>query len=428
MEKFSPTLDRQAGHKHWSAMCAKIGASDAAIFSPGDSMSDLHQQRKAVRKAIAQYVDRNDSESLTANESLGLEFAGDVVARINGLMESYGNHSKSENNQSLHGVGPITNHYRNKSKSGQFGLQDYLRGIGGGNAPGDVRAALSEGTDTSGGYAVPSFLMPGILEALVPASALLTAGAGIVPLDDGAKSYTTAAVDSIPTAAWRAEAGALAVSDPAFRAVVATPRSLSFMFKVSRELLMDGQGIEQALNTAIGQAFAKELDRAGLRGSGAVPEPRGILNTSGIQAVTNLPNGLALSGYGLIFSAIQKILEANAPMPTSCIMSPRSLVDFASTVDSTGQPMNVPTMVQGLKMIGTSQIPNNLTVGTSSDCTEIYVADFSQMFFAMRESVSIQKLNELYAASGEIGFACHVRADVVLKYPAAFALVTGVRP
>ena len=114
--------------------------------------------------------------------------------------------------------------------------------------------------------------MPGILSAMAPVSSLMQAGVGILPLEDGAKTYTTAAVNTIPTAAWRAEAGTVATSDPAFRAVVATPRSLAFQFKISRELLADGQNIKEALNNAIAQAFAKELDRAGLRGSGTAPE------------------------------------------------------------------------------------------------------------------------------------------------------------
>ena len=80
-----------------------------------------------------------------------------------------------------------------------------------------------------------------------------------------------------------------------------------------------------------------------------------------------------------------------------------------------------------MQLIGTSQVPNNLTVGTSSDCSEIYVGDFSNLFFAVRESVSVQMLNEMYAGTGEIGFACHMRADVVLSYPAAISVVTGVR-
>ena len=95
--------------------------------------------------------------------------------------------------------------------------------------------------------------------------------------------------------------------------------------------------------------------------------------------------------------------------------------------DSTGQPLRVPDLLKNVKLIGSSQIPNNLTVGGSADCSEIFLGDFSQMAFAIRENVSVQLLRELYAATGEVGFACHVRADVAVRYPAAFCKVTGVR-
>jgi hypothetical protein len=35
---------------------------------------------------------------------------------------------------------------------------------------------------------------------------------------------------------------------------------------------------------------------------------------------------------------------------------------------------------------------------------------------------------ERYADSGQIGFVCHVRADVVVTYPSTLAVITGVRP
>ena len=57
----------------------------------------------------------------------------------------------------------------------------------------------------------------------------------------------------------------------------------------------------------------------------------------------------------------------------------------------------------------------------------MYVADFSNFVFFMREDMSIQMLNELYAGTGEIGFVCHMRVDTALLYPSAFSVVTGVR-
>jgi HK97 family phage major capsid protein len=233
----------------------------------------------------------------------------------------------------------------------------------------------------------------------------------------------------VPTAAWRAENANVAEAEPTFRAVVATPRSLSFYFKVSRELLADSPNLETALRTAIAQAFAKELDRAGLRGSGTAPEPRGILNTAGVQSITNGANGAPLTSYSNLISAVQAIRAADAPMPTAVIMAPRSLAKLAGLTDTTNQPLRRPPLLDTWAFIDTSAIPVNLTVGTSNDCSEIFVGDFRSVQFFFREGpVSIQLLKEAFATSGQLAFVCHARVDVGVLYPSALAVVTGVRP
>jgi len=310
-------------------------------------------------------------------------------------------------------------------------MGDLVRGIAGQKTSDLARKALSVGTDASGGHMVPTVLMPGILQALTANSSLLEAGARIVPVDalaDGAKNYTIAAVNAVPTAAWRAEAGNVAESDPTFRAVVATPRSLAFFFKVSRELLADAANLERVLPVVIGQSMARAMDRAGLMGSGTAPEPRGIKNLSGIQTVTNGTNGASLASFANLMAATRAILNVDGPMPTAAIMAPRTLVGFGSLVDSTGQPLERPPILRDLQMISTSQIATNLTVGSSTDATDIYMGDFSRCAFVMREAVSIQRLNELFAGTGEVGFVCHARVDFIAEYPTTLALISGVRP
>jgi HK97 family phage major capsid protein len=329
------------------------------------------------------------------------------------------NHRDGERSSGMRTARDFRAHYlrdRTPRKDQRVTLGEFVRGVAGLHTTEAVRASLSEGTDTAGGFLVPSFVMPQILEALVPASAVLSAGAAIVPLDMGAKSYTEAAIENIPTAAWRLENGNVPESEPTFRAVVAAPKSLAFYFKVSRELLADGANLERALTIAIAQSFAKEIDRVALRGSGSNPEPRGILNTVNVGSVANGANGAALAGYSSFFSALQTILQADAPMPNAAILSPRSLMKLGGLLDTTNQPLQVPKMLQELTMLSTSLVPNTLTVGTSTDCSEIYIGDFTKVKLAMRERVSIQKLGELFATSGQI------------EYPRAFAVVTGVRP
>lgn len=314
------------------------------------------------------------------------------------------------------------------SSSEAMNLGEFFRGVAGMRTSDGVRNVLTEGTDSAGGYAVPSVLMPGILNALVPASALLQAGANVAILDQQADSFRIAATDTIPTAAWRLESGNVAESDPAFRAITITPRSLAFRFKISRELLQDAPGLETALRTAIAQAFAKELDRAGLRGTGTAPEIRGLLNIVGVNAVNMaLPNGAALTNYSKLINASRLIKEANAPAPNTAIVSTREDETIALFADTTGQPLRRPDALADWKFLTSSQIPVNLTVGTSTDCSEIYVGDFGMFSYFIREGISVQLLNELYAATGEVGFVCHTRVDVAAMYPKAFAVITGVR-
>lgn len=307
-----------------------------------------------------------------------------------------------------------------------IGMQDFLRGVAGMKTSEPVRAALSSGVGSEGGFSVPSRLAPQILDAMTAQSSVLAAGAG-VELIDAASTYTTVIVDTVPTAAWRSEAGNIAESDPSFRGAVGVPYSGAFYFKISREVLADGQGLDAALTNVIGQSFAILLDGAALRGSGVAPTPRGLLNTTNVHAITSGANGATLANYSKLFDGVTSILSADHAMPTACIMHPRSLVKLGGLLDTTNQPMQVPSMLQGVKLLQTSQIPVNLTVGTSNDCSEMYLGDFTQMKFIMREVVSIQLLRESFALTGQLAFVGHIRADVVVTRPKSFAIISGVR-
>jgi HK97 family phage major capsid protein len=434
-----------------SATLSKMGISPNGIYdaafgsiSTGQNSlkkGDVLEARNSCKRAINTLTDDAKKSFDTGSNEAGehalsqAENLSKLVAQLDDQMSNFEflNRNSPGNTDGettvLRSAADYRAHYNKlaSNEESRFTFIDWMRGVANMQTTPEVRNTLSVGTDTAGGFSVPSLVMPGILEALAPASSLLTAGVGIVPMEVGAKTMNYPAVNALPVAAWRSEGGAVAESDPTFRNVQITPRSLAFRFKISRELLADSVGMNDALVRVIAQAFAKELDRAGLRGSGSAPEPRGLLNTAGIQTVGNGANGAALANYSNFFSAAQAILQADAPMPTAAIMSPRSLVKLGGLLDTTNQPLSVPPMLQNMTMVATSQIPNNLTVGTSTDCSEIYIGDYSRMLLVMRENVTIQLLNEAHATTGEIGFIGHVRADFAVQYPQAFAVATGVR-
>ena len=312
-------------------------------------------------------------------------------------------------------------------------IGDFFRGVAGMKAHGELtRKSLAAGTDSAGGYMLPTNVFGNVLQAMTAESTVMSAGAQVVLLDgpDGAKSYTFAAVQTVPTASWRLENGNVAESDPVFRAVTVVPKSLAFFFKVSRELLGDAANLSEVIRLAAAQAFAKELDRVALLGTGADPQPRGLANLSGVQAVSNTANGasLATTKFANLFSGAQAILNADGPMPTAAISSHRTRVGLASLVATDGQPLQTPGMLQGIRMLSTSQISNALTVGTSSDCSQMFMGDFRYLGYAMRESLSVRALEQTFATTGQVGFFCHARVDVFVTHPSVFAVVTGIRP
>jgi len=267
--------------------------------------------------------------------------------------------------------------------------------------------------------------MPSILDTMVAQSSVLNAGAQVQLVD--AKTVTLCAVDAVPVAGWRAESGNVVEADPSFRAIVSIPKSLSFYFKVSRELLMDGQGLDVALTTAISQAMGLAIDRAALIGSGVGVEPLGIAGTAGVHQIASGANGATLSGYGKLFEATQAILGASHPMPTGLICSPRELVKLGAMVDTTGQPLQTPAMLAGVNRYATAQLPVNGTTGTSSDTSQMFLGTFNNLALVLREQLFIGRFEQTFATTGEIGFVCHCRADIAVLRPQAFAVVSGVR-
>lgn len=138
--------------------------------------------------------------------------------------------------------------------------------------------------------------------------------------------------------------------------------------------------------------------------------------------------GQPWSAFRPLLNAYGSIIDVKAPAPTAAIMTTRTLMDFEGLTDTTGQPLQRPRLIDDMLFVPTSQLPTDVDAGTSADASEIFVGNFNGLYFLMREALSIQLLREAYAKTGEIGFLCHVRADVVINYPQQFTVITGVRP
>lgn len=307
-----------------------------------------------------------------------------------------------------------------------FGFGDFVKGMVTPSGSPEIQAALSEsGGISTGDVTVPVNLLSGLIDLMRAKTVCIQAGALTVPIES--ETTNIARISADPTPAWRSEAGAVALADPTFERVQFKPQSLAVLVKVSDELLSDSVNINEAILQCFAGAFAVELDRVGLLGSGSAPQPHGIAGTTNVGSVDMGTNGAALTNYDPFVDAISALLSANAEMPTAAIVAPRTLTKAAKLKDTLGQPMRKPDLLQNVPFLSTTSIPITQTHGTSSVASEAIVGDFKQLMFGIRTKLRIRILQERFMGDNlQYGFLADLRADVALRHPQSFCEVVGI--
>ncbi|MFC3613564.1 phage major capsid protein [Lutimaribacter marinistellae] len=300
-------------------------------------------------------------------------------------------------------------------------LGRYLRAMVTGPETELERRALSEGTDSAGGYTTPVELSAQLIDATRAASVCVRAGARTVPLTSDSNVIARVASDPVP--AWRLEAGAVAESDPTFDAVTLAPKSLAVRMRISHELMQDSLNLETELPRVVAAVMAAELDRVCLLGSGSAPEPRGVANTSGIGTTAV---GSALTSYGNLVTARTGILSANCGPLTAFVMHPRDEGTFTGLTATDDQPLMAPKAVAEIPWLTTTSIPTD--GGSGSDESTIIAGNFNRLLIGIRQEIRVEVLKlGSWATNLQYDLIAHMRADVAVEQAGAFYTLTGVQ-
>jgi HK97 family phage major capsid protein len=315
-------------------------------------------------------------------------------------------------------------------KEPDLSLGKVLRGITLGDWTGAEaeQRAMSGASGASGGYLLPVSLSAAILDRARARTRVLQAGARVLPMNT--RQVDVAVWEGDPTLSWHTENAVIPPSDGALGRRTLTARTLAGLTAVSLELLEDGIGVEDALVSAFVNEVARLFDLAALYGSGTAPEPRGIRNSAAagvvVDTTTMTANGSAPTSYAPLLATVGAVRDADEE-PTAILWSPRTARKFGSLADTTGQPLGVPSYLDGVQRLETSIVPNNLSQGTSSDVSDVIVGDFRQLLVGVRTQLRVDVLRELYRDKGQVGFAPWFRGDVVVGRGSAFRVLAGVR-
>jgi HK97 family phage major capsid protein len=312
----------------------------------------------------------------------------------------------------------------------------YLRGMATGrwdDAP--QERSLAEATVGAGGALVPAPLSARVIDLARNASRVFTAGGITVPMSS--QTLALARLTGEGTPGWKTENAAItATADMTFDRVTFTARTLTRVITLSLELFEDADPSSQdVIARSFAAQMALELDRVALRGSGTAPEPRGVLNQSGITTTAHGANGSVIGsppaagtmGWEFLAQAAGAVRTANFE-PNAQIMAPRTALSLGLLRDTTNQYISPPTYLDGITRLQTKQVPINLTVGTSSDCSEVYTGQWDQCMVGIRTDFNLRFLGERYLADNlQYAFLAYIRADIQLAQPTAFVVDTGVR-
>jgi HK97 family phage major capsid protein len=292
--------------------------------------------------------------------------------------------------------------------------------------------ALAAGTGVAGGFILEGQPAGMVIDLLRPATRVLQAGASIVPMTEGTLKLAKVLTADQPT--WHVEnADDIADSGLTFGALVLTTKTLPVIATCSVELVEDlnSNMMAQAIETELVRSLAQELDRSALRGSGTGTEHvRGLLNMANVtKTELGSGNGLETTDYDWIVEAIGRIwaqnLEPSAWLTSSAVAT--RIEKYKSTADA--QPLRAPRAVEQLPRLITNQIPSDLTVGGSSDCSEAYFGAWSDMLIGMRTSIRVEATRVAGDAfkKMQVLIRAYLRADVGIARGESFQVVTGVR-
>jgi HK97 family phage major capsid protein len=302
----------------------------------------------------------------------------------------------------------------------------YLRGLATADWTGAPQErALAESTIGAGGALVPAPLSARVIDLARNRTVVFRAGAQTVPMTS--QTLALARLTSEGTPAWKSENATITAADMVFDRVTFTARTLVRLITLSVELFEDADpSSEDVIANAFAGQMAVELDRVALLGTGTPPEPRGVLNQSGITSTAHGANGTVITNYDWWLDAIGAVRAAGFE-PNAHIQAPRSSTSLSKLKEATTNAYMTPP-VGLLPMLTTKSIPITLTVGTSTDTSLVFTADWSNLLVGIRTDFRLRFLGERYLADNlQYAFLAYLRADVQLAQPTAFVVDTGVR-
>ena len=279
-----------------------------------------------------------------------------------------------------------------------------------------VQNSLTIGTDADGGYLCPDSYERTLIQALEDENVLRPL-CSIIRTSSGDRKIPV--VVSHGEASWVEEEGEIPESDEVFGQLSIGAHKVATMIKVIDELLQDSVfDIERYIAIEFARRVGAAEEEAFLTGDGTA-KPLGMLSNTGGAGVGVTTAGTTLTADELIdlVHSLRSVYRRKAVF----LLNDSTIKVIRKLKDGTGQFLwqpglkeGQPDMLLNYRLVTSSFMPE---IGAGNKV--ILFGDYKSYWIADRQGRSFQRLNELYARTGQVGFRATQRVDGRLVLPEA---------
>ena len=281
------------------------------------------------------------------------------------------------------------------------------------------RAVLNVTTPAQGGYLVPIAYQTTVLEKLRDANVMRRL----------AKVIRTTSTTKIPmgankpTFAWIAEQGAYGKTDLTFGQGSLDAYKSGGIVQLSDELLRDSMiDIESYITNEMVMGMADLEEEAFISGNGT-GKPTGIMTSAELGKTTAVGTAVTLDEVLDFKYSLKSGYRGRA----SFLYNSKTELALRKLKDSSGQYLWQPSVVAGTPNLldGTSAVISEKIANIGAGNKFMAFGDFSHYTIADRGTMSMMRLNELYAENGLVGFRVDASTEGKLLMTEAVKYMIG---
>ena len=273
----------------------------------------------------------------------------------------------------------------------------------------EMRNALQIGELTEGGYTVPNEFEHTLVEALQEEN-IMRGLVHVITTSSGDRKIPL--VTSKGNASWLEEEATIPESDDAFGQITLSAHKVGSMIRISEELLHDSAfDLASYISNEFSRRVGAAEEDAILTGNGT-HKPTGLLHaTLGAETGVTAAAVAAITADELI--DLQHSLKAGYRRKACYIMNDATVKLLRKLKDGNGAFMWQPGLLLGQPdtLLNQKVLTSNFMPLPAAGNKAILYGDYSYYWLADREGRSLQRLNELYAATDQVGFKITQRVD-----------------